>query len=274
MPFSEAAAAYIEEHVSSLSVDSIRFYQSIVRVLNEEFGASYLDEITRKRLTSFEVAQAKRVSASRLKHYRAAMSGLFRIALRHEWVDANPCKLLDPIQINNERERFLTANEWDQLKKALTEPYRSIAEISILRGMRCGEILAMKWVDVDQHRDLITIPKGKGGKRRVIPLEEAALVLDRQPQTGNLVFPGRTGRPMRVDAVSRNVNSAAKGCGIRDFTFHDLRHTFASWYVQNGGDMYPLQIILGHKGPAMTQRYTHLRVDDLRNFRTKTGTLH
>lgn len=44
----------------------------------------------------------------------------------------------------------------------------------------------------------------------------------------------------------------------------EMRHTFASWYAQKGGDMYRLQLILGHKGPAMTQRYTHLNVDDLR----------
>lgn len=56
---------------------------------------------------------------------------------------------------------------------------------------------------------------------------------------------------------------------IKDFKPHDLRHTYASWYVQRGGDLYRLQKILGHSGPAMTQRYAHLSADDLREKPTQ-----
>ncbi len=52
-------------------------------------------------------------------------------------------------------------------------------------------------------------------------------------------------------------------CGIEDFRFHDLRHSFASWFVQDGGDLYRLSRILGHATLQMTARYGHLRTDDL-----------
>ena len=78
-----------------------------------------------------------------------------------------------------------------------------------------------------------------------------------------------TGQAMRVDNTSREINRIAREAEITNFTTHDLRHTFASWYAQKGGDMYRLQLILGHKGPAMTQRYAHLRVDDLRDAAQK-----
>lgn len=274
VPFSEAAAAFIEEHVSTLSIGTIKFYQNRVKVLNDAFGDLYLDQITRSKIAGFEAQQAKRVSASTLKHYRAALSGIFKIAIRHDWIDANPCRDLDSIKVNNERHRFLTSKEWGTLKSALPDPLKSIAEVSVLRGMRLSEILNLEWRDINENEDLIFIRKSKGNTRRTIPLEDAGPVIFRQPKTGKLIFPTRSGNRFRPEDVSKRVNKVASESGIDDFTFHDLRHTFASWYVQGGGDMYRLQRLLGHKGPAMTQRYAHLRVDDLRKSRTKAGTLH
>lgn len=272
VPFSEAAAQYIDEHVSTLGLDTIKFYQGVLKVINDEFGKLYLDELTRAKIAAFEAQQSRRVSASRQKHYRAALSGIFKVAIRHEWIESNPCRDLDAIKIKNERQRFLTINEWQTLQLHLPDPHLSICRVSVLRGLRCKEILDLEWRDINESEDLLTIRLGKGSKRRVIPLEDAGPVILSQPRNGKIVFPTRTGNRHRVDNVTRIVNKAARTAGIDDFTFHDLRHTFASWYVQQGGDLYRLQRILGHNGPAMTQRYAHLRVDDLRKSRTKVGT--
>ncbi|WP_306127917.1 site-specific integrase [Roseovarius sp. MMSF_3350] len=275
IPFEQAAIAYIEEHVSRKKLSTISFYQNCLSVLQEEFGQNYLDEITRGKIASFEAKKLRTLSPARVKHYRATLSGLFKVALNHEWIDANPCRDLKPITLQNARFRFLTKREWQALKSALPEPWKSVAEMSVLRGMRLGEILNMKWADIDEITDTITLPDTKSGRPRTIPLENAVDVLDRQPsQTGRWVFSNAKGRPFRVDNASKRINKIARDVGIKDFTTHDLRHTFASWYVQRGGDLYRLQLILGHTGPAMTQRYAHLRVDDLRETRTKTGTLH
>lgn len=270
VPFSDAAVAYIEEHVSRKALSTIASYQNCLKVLQEAFGQSYMDEISRSRIAQFEAEQAKRVSASTLKHYRAVLSGLFQVAMRHEWVKDNPCRTLDPIEVNNSRHRFLTAREWATLRDALPEPLKSIAEMSILRGMRLGEVIGLEWRDVNFVTDLITIRQTKAGRPRVIPLEGADAVIRRFGTRGTgLIFRTGTGAGMRVDDVSKRVSRYAAKAGIVDFTFHDLRHTFASWYVQRGGDMYRLQQILGHKGPAMTQRYAHLRVEDLREIAQK-----
>lgn len=268
--FDEAAATYIEEHVASLETSTIRSYQQSLRVLQEEFSGKYLDEITRPAIARFEASQLKRVSASKVKHYRAALSGLLKIAVRHNWAETNICRDLDPIKVANDRFRFLTHKEWRTLRAALPEPLRSIAEVAVLRGMRCGEVLSLEWRDISENDDLIYIRQAKGGQRRAIPLEDAAPVILRQPRNGKLVFPTRTGARHRVDDVTKRVNARARAAGIDDFTFHDLRHTYASWYVQSGGDLYRLQRLLGHKSPTMTQRYAHLRVDDLR----RSGRLH
>ncbi|MEM6565609.1 MAG: tyrosine-type recombinase/integrase [Pseudomonadota bacterium] len=262
--FDHAAATYIQEHVAKKKVSTIGFYQQVVRILAKEFSGMYLDQISRAKVANFESAQLRSLSASRVKHYRAALSGIFKTAIRYDWIDGNPCRDLDPIKIDNARYRFLTPAEWKTLKAALPEPERSIAETSVLRGMRLGEILSLKWEHIDEMRDEITMPDTKGNRPRVIPLETAREVFHRQPTRHGVVFPNRYGRPMTVHNTSKRINKLARAAGIEDFTFHDLRHTFASWYVQRGGDLYRLQRILGHKSPAMTQRYAHLRIDDLR----------
>lgn len=262
--FQDAAVQYIQEHLSQKRQSTIGAYQQCLRVLNEAFGDRFMDEITRKEIAKFEAEQLRRVSASTVKHYRAALSGIFKVAMRHEQVDRNPCRDLDPIKVNNARYRFLTKTEWEKLRGALKEPDRSIAEISVLRGMRLGEILDLKWSDIDFDRDEIHMGLTKNGKPRVIPLEGARETIERQQGRRGYIFKNGRGRQLDVAQVSRSVNKAARGAGIENFTCHDLRHTYASWYVQRGGDLYRLQLILGHQSPAMTQRYAHLRVDDLR----------
>lgn len=265
IPFPQAAVAYIQEHVSRLKESTIASYQRAVAVLRDEFGGMYLDEISRAKIAAFEVKQLRIVSPSTVHHYRAALSGIFRVAIRHEWVDLNPCQNLDPVRINNARERFLTEAEWRRLKAQLQDPLLGAAEVCVARGMRLGEVLAMKWRHVDHDADTIAIPDSKANRPRMIPLERAAEPIKRQARTSEYVFCTSTGAKMRQDDASRRIGRAAKRAGITDFKPHDLRHTFASWYVQRGGDLYRLQKILGHKGPTMTQRYAHLLVDDLRD---------
>lgn len=263
--FDEAAILYITEILPGKTEATVASYQQSLRVLAAEFGGRFLDQIDRKAIAAFEAKQAKRIGASKLKHYRAALSGVFKVAMRHDLAEANPCRLLEPITVNNARHRYLKPAEWTALRLALPEPHRSIAEISTRRGMRCGEILSLRWENVDFARDEISIYQTKNHKPRVIPLEDARPILQaHSPKSRGLVFSTPKGLPLSVSEVTRKVNAVARELGLADFTFHDLRHTYASWYVQDGGDLYRLQLLLGHKTPAMTQRYAHLMVDHLR----------
>jgi integrase/recombinase XerD len=263
--FDEAAVLYITEFLPAKTEATIASYQQSLRVLASEFGGKFLDQIDRKAIAAFEAKQAKRIGASKLKHYRAALSGVFKIAMRHDLAESNPCRTLDPITVNNARYRYLKPAEWKALRVALSEPHRSIAEISTVRGMRCGEVLQLRWEHVDFARDEISIYQTKNHFPRVIPLEDARPILERlKPKSRGLIFQSPSGLPLSVAEVTRKVNAVAREIGLENFTFHDLRHTYASWYVQAGGDLYRLQLLLGHKTPSMTQRYAHLSVDHLR----------
>ena len=99
---------------------------------------------------------------------------------------------------------------------------RLIVLVALTTGMRIAEIFGLKWSDLLYREGLIAVrAKLKGGKIRYVPMP---------PELA----------------------------GIEDFRFHDLRHTFASWYMMNGGDLYELANILGHSNIKMTERYAKL----------------
>ena len=135
--------------------------------------------------------------------------------------------------------------------------------LSLNTGLRKGELGALKWLDVDLDNRTIVVrgDDSKSGQTRVVPLnDEARAVLTHwraQPRRQEeLVFPGlRLGTPMDVKNSWTNLRKKAK---LRDFRWHDLRHTFASKLAMRGVDLNTIRELLGHASLAMTLRYAHL----------------
>lgn len=146
-------------------------------------------------------------------------------------------------------------------------------------GMRAGELGGLQWGDVDFDRRLISVQRSfcgptKSGDVRYVPIVDALLPLLREwrlRNPGRLVFSNRDGEMLResgrlyqevfhriLDAAEFPKEEKANGHARRYITFHGLRHTFASHWVMNGGDIFKLQKVLGHKSIQMTMRYAHL----------------
>jgi integrase len=127
---------------------------------------------------------------------------------------------------------------------------REIIIVALNTGMRRGEILSLRWSQVDFMRDLIFVTQTKSGKDRVIPMNEAVrnalLSLSRE---GERVF--------QVDWIKKAWMGALKEAKIEDFTFHDLRHTAATRLADAGADAFTIASILGHSTIQMSARYTH-----------------
>ena len=126
--------------------------------------------------------------------------------------------------------------------------------------MRKEEILSLRWdKNVDLTHGFILLEKTKNGKRREIPINQTL----RNTLQGLIrhihspyVYTNKEGE--RFKEIKRSFNSALRRSGIKDFTFHDLRHTFASQLVMAGIDLTTIKELLGHKTLAMTLRYAHL----------------
>jgi integrase len=149
--------------------------------------------------------------------------------------------------------------------KAINQTYyrlRLIVLIALTTGMRIAEIFGLKWLDLLYGEGLIAVrAKLKGGKIRYVPMPpELAAELRRYPAVlgEDRVFPPKRGAKGERQRVEGSFETVLEMAGIEDFRFHDLRHTFASWYMMNGGDLYELAKILGHANIKMTERYAKL----------------
>ncbi len=196
-------------------------------------------------------------------------------------IDRNPA---DEVEVNypdDQRDRYLSQEEIPRLKEALDQlafganagsgstrviswlfyRLRLIVLIALTTGMRIAEIFGLCWSDLDYAHGLIAVrSRLKKGRIRYVPLaRELAQEFRRYPAVigeERIFAPpsGRTGR-QRVDQPFQTLKELA---GLEHFRFHDLRHTFASWYMMNGGDLYELAKILGHANIKMTERYAKL----------------
>jgi len=163
------------------------------------------------------------------------------------------------------RERFLTEAELRALFLALDQEPNQIAASAIAllaaTGARRSEAMKAKWEHVDVERRLWVVPVSKSGRRRHIPLSDAALrILARQPRPDGCpwVFPGKD-RQKPIGCLRNAWRSVKERAGLpTDLRLHDLRHTFASTLVSKGRTLYEVSQLLGHSQMSMTMRYAHL----------------
>ena len=176
---------------------------------------------------------------------------------------------MDAYEENNQRERYLTEEEVQRLCKAVKESENPLLEpiisMLLLTGARKSEVLNAKWEDVDLERKRWRIPYTKSGKPRTVPLSESALeVLRSVPRMegSEYIFPSPlTGKPF--NSIYNSWNNARKKAGLEDVKIHSLRHSFASFLVNAGRNLYEVGKLLGHTQMRTTMRYSHLADETL-----------
>jgi integrase len=192
-------------------------------------------------------------------------------------LDRNPADQVEVRRPDDARDRYLSEVELGRLKRALDEKkyrkgtndlnktahrLRLIVLIAVATGMRASEIFGLLWSDVLYSEGLLAVrAKLKGGKMRYVPMApELASELRRFPVVigEDRIFPPKPGATSGRQRLEGSFEDLLERARIRDFRFHDLRHTFASWYMMNGGDLYELAKILGHSNIKMTERYAKL----------------
>jgi len=205
-------------------------------------------------------------SSATANRYLAALSHAFTVAAREwQWVEENPVLKVARLTEPSGRVRFLNEPERERLLaacKANKNPQLyPVVMLAISTGMRKGEILGLKWKDVDLDRGHLVLHKTKNRERRGIHLSKPVRdVLHEHGRVRRInspfVFPNKRGTaPEDIRAAWER---AIKEAEIADFRFHDLRHTAASYLAMNGATPSEIAAILGHKTLAMVQRYAHL----------------
>lgn len=192
------------------------------------------------------------------------------------WQGENPCRGVSFPSPNNARQRFLSPEEVIVLLEALHSHSLQVARIAALSlygGLRLGEVLALKWSNVNLDNSIITILDAKNNESRPVFITEPIRQVLQELLPGSpdeLLFKARTGSPVQWLSATfgRVVERLGFNHGITDsrerVCFHTLRHTYASWAVMAGVPLYVVGKAIGHKSLAMTQRYAHLAPDSQR----------
>lgn len=172
------------------------------------------------------------------------------------------------------RIRFLSRDEFSRLLDTAAPHLRPMLLVAVGTGMRLEEMLSLRWMQVSLPRREITLTETKTDTPRVVPMSAQIVgTVSALPRHIKEPWVFWHGDGQRYTTIKTAFNAACRRAKIKDFRFHDLRHTFASWAVQDGMDLYPLSRILGHKTMQMTARYSHLRTADLHDaVGTQVGT--
>ncbi len=200
-----------------------------------------------------------------VNRYMAALGHAFTVAVKEwGWVEANPVHKLSKLKEPRGRVRFLSDEERERLLEACGGSPDSrlflVVVLAISTGARKGELLRLRWPDIDLKRGVAVLHQTKNDERRALPLTGLALaVLTERSKVRrldtDLVFANSEGQPIFPRKAWEDALRAAE---IEDFRFHDLRHSAASYLAMSGATLAEIAEVLGHKTLAMVKRYSHL----------------
>jgi len=261
---------------------TVQTYESAVRVqLSPFFGARTLDRIDRREIEGF-IAHMSRTGRSPKTTLNALgiLHSIFEYARREGWVQSNPCTLVDkPRAAGGDPDiRFLEPEEIEALLGGVPDDdlgrvERRLYLAAAMTGMRQGELLALRWRDVDWPARRVRIrrsfvrgefgkPKSKRSSRSVPLADRLAGELDHLHQEtlyrrdDDLVFAHpHTGKPIDRSRLLKRFKAALKRAGVRPVRFHDLRHTFGTRMAAQGVPMRALQEMMGHRDFKTTLIY-------------------
>lgn len=222
----------------------------------------------RDTLLQENTCRKKLRSTSTTNRYLAALSRAFTIGIKEwGWVKENPVLKITRPRENKARERYLEKDEIGTLlaicRKSKNKFLYTVVLFSLATGARKGEVLGLKWEDIDFMRKTATFRDTKNGETRTIPLSEPVInclqtELGKRLTMSEYVFPSQNGKkPADIRTAWEN---AVKEAGLKDVCFHSLRHTAASHLGMGGASTLEIAAILGHKTLAMVKRYSHLSV--------------
>jgi integrase len=255
---------------------------SIIRAhLRPAFSGCELSQISAERIAMLSTDLGSEKAPKTVRNILILLNSMLNQAVEWGWLTKAPkvrrpkVRLFDKdykwLKTTDERDHFLLAAKTHQWP--VTYPMYATA---VYTGMRAGELAGLQWDDIDfrPEQRMIVVQRSynrptKSGDVRYVPILDQLLPILKEwklaSESKRLVFPnneghmwdqsGRIFQEVLRDVIKRG------GFPPKYITFHSLRHTFASHWAMNGGNMYALQDIMGHKDAAMTKRYAHLRPD-------------
>jgi integrase len=275
MTFNDLAKRYHEwsrVNNKSYAVNKHHYINQVTR----NFGSRRLADISPWLVEKWKAERIKETGYTEFDRELACLKHMFTKAIEWKMITENPARTVKPFRKTRRRERFLTQEEIRRLLDQLPDHQRPLIQLALLTGLRRGNLLNLKWEQVNIDLGILIIPaqEAKGGRDLKLPLAPEAVELlksiPRHPSS-NYVFCKGDGKPYKD--IYSGFRLALKRAGIEECTIHTLRHTVGSHLVMNGVDLATVKELLGHRDIQTTLRYAHLAQDHKREAIAKVGKL-
>ncbi len=263
-----------------LSLSTIDNYERNLKChIYPAVGSFDVKKITKHDLEKFQLELSKDHNAKGTNHIMTVLKAILSEAVKEGYLVRNPSQGLKKLSEDSNVEAYWTKSEIDQFLRAnFKNPYYDLFLVALNTGMRRGEMAGLKWDRVDFALNQITISRTrdvdglrertKTKLKRVIPMNQLVrmtlLNLFQSKKGSEFVFLKEDESPIQVHHTYRDFAKAQAAAKISNkIRFHDLRHTFASQFMMNNGNVFDLQKILGHTDIKMTMRYAHYSPEHL-----------
>lgn len=268
--FAEAADEWMASLRKSKARKAEGYAKRLEIYLKPAFGPVPLARVNSGSVMAFRDEQAEQFAPATVNGNLTTLSSAFTYFKKRQWLAVNPCHGVERVEDPQRSYNWIhTREEISRLLLACADELRDLVAVALGTGLRHDELLHLQWADVDLGRRLITVHRGrqgtvKSGKLRRVPILDSVLgVLQaRALKRGGaiLVFPGRDGKVRSKQGVLAIYKLALKRAQLDTrLRWHDLRHTFASHWMMDGGCIFKLSKILGHHSVKVTEQvYAHL----------------
>ena len=260
--WNDAVVRYLNETKHKASQVSDIYH---LRWLDKYLNGVELRAIKRDLLDELSAAKlAEGVTNSTVNRVQEVIRIILRKACNEwEWIDRVPMVRMLPEPIK--RVRWITRNEADRLIAVLPSHLADMVRFSLETGLRRANVTGLQWSQVDLTRRMAWIHPDQAKARKAIsvPLSSVAVAVLRgqigRHHTNVFTYRGKPVHQVNTKAWHR----ALKRVGIENFRWHDLRHTWASWHIQEGTPLHVLQELGGWSSQEMVQKYAHLSCEHL-----------
>ncbi|MCG7639151.1 MULTISPECIES: site-specific integrase [unclassified Alteromonas] len=243
------------------SADNIKYK---LNFLSKVLGHIHLIDLSVDVVREFKLYRLETVSGDTARKELSLLKRMVDHAMK-EWniylPKGNPFYRVSLPTKGKARDRRLASGEFERLMeeaKTYGGSLPIVIELAIETAMRRGELINLKWDNVDLHKRTAFLPETKNGTTRTVPLSGRAVEL-----VGKITRQGDYLFPLEGDSVGQAFRRVTKRAGISDLRFHDLRHEATSRFFERGLQIMEVSAITGHKDLAMLKRYTHLDAEVL-----------
>lgn len=260
----------------SETIHSIKHTKSLIASFNmliKYYGDIALTELTREKLQEYIEHRLRNLSPYAVKRDIANFSSSFNWGISKNFLNTNPSKGIKKPKIPQKMPLFFSEEEFQTLLTSIQDKdLHNLIEFASLTGLRQSDLINLTWEQVNFNDGSMILDNRssftKSRKVHNLPLNLRALQIltERQIKRSNItnVFTYLE-RPIKQDYISKKFRKFVKAVDVNPkLNFHSIRHSFASWLIQKGVNIYQVSKLLTHSDLRVTQIYTHLNAEDLR----------